>query len=227
MNDWDAVCWDIGGVILDVASVREAHRAFVGWLVEEHDLACDEAAALETWRTTVGDHFRERNGTEFRAARDAYDRAVAAVVGDSVAWEPRFRAILDETLRPNPHAVETIHALAETDRHLGVVSDVDTEEGRRILAGFGVLDVFDAVTTSEAVGRTKPDPRMFETALDAAGVPAERALMIGDRYEHDVAGAKQTGIGTVAYGADDGPAVDYRVESLDEVLDVVRGDRDA
>ncbi len=75
-----------------------------------------------------------------------------------------------ETLRPNPGAVETIERLAETELHVGVVSDVDTEEGMRILETFGLKGRFDSITTSEMVGRTKPDRRMFERALGAADV---------------------------------------------------------
>ncbi len=233
-GDYDAVFWDIGGVILDLKSVQRAHERFVDELVARYGTAgVDDQVAdgddpvaepIETWRGVVGDHFRERDGNEFRAARAAYDRANAAVVGREVPreeWRELFDPILTETIRPNPTAVATIERLADSDLHVGVVSDVDTDEGHRILETFGVRDHFDAITTSEAVGRTKPDPAMFETALSAADVDPDRALMIGDRYDHDVAGAKELGLDTVAYGADDGPAVDYTVEELRAVLEIV------
>lgn len=220
-ENWDAVCWDIGGVVLDVDSVREAHRAFVEWVVDEYDVDRPQGEALDAWRTTVGDYFRERDGTEFRAARVAYGRGVETLVDEDVEWEPTFHEIFETHIRPNPGAVETIRTLAETDLHVAVVSDVDTDEGRRILEAFGLDDAFDAVTTSEAVGRTKPDPAMFETALAAADAPASRTLMIGDRYDHDVVGAADVGMKTALYGDDDGPAVDYHLDSLTDVLDVL------
>lgn len=223
----EAVFWDIGGVILDPASVRRAHEEFVRRIVETH--ASDEDAEsdgdpIETWRTAVGEYFRERDGTEFRSARTAYDRAVAEICGESISeddWRPVFEEVTAETLRPEHGAVETIERLAEADLHVGVVSDVDTEEGLRILEAFGVRERFDSITTSEMVGRTKPDPAMFETALRKADVHASEAVMIGDRYDHDMAGAKETGLTTISYGAEDGPAVDYRVEELREVPGVV------
>ena len=222
---WEAIFWDIGGVILDVSSVREAHRRFVGWLLEEYDLEQPKGDALEQWRSTLGAYFEAREGTEVRAARIGYDRAVETIVGDPIEWEPRFETILEERIRPNPHAVETIRELADLECHLGVISDVDTREGVRILETFGVREAFDSVTTSEAVGRTKPDPLIFETALEIAGAPADRSLMIGDRYTHDVEGAARVGLTTIAYGAADGPAVDYRVESLADVPAIVHGER--
>ncbi|WP_117593252.1 HAD family hydrolase [Haloprofundus halophilus] len=223
-NDWRAVFWDIGGVLLDVGSARESHRRFVEALDETHGLPTSVDVALETWRTEVGRHFQERAGTEFRSSRAAYGRAVDAVVGDSVPsdeWLPAFERVQRETLRPNPGAVETVERLAETDRHVGVVSDIDTAEARLIFDIFGLADAFDSVTTSESVGRTKPDSAMFEAALAAADAPPETALMVGDRYEHDMRGAADAGLSTVAYGADGGPAVDYRVDDLREILDIV------
>jgi len=93
-----------------------------------------------------------------------------------------------------------------------------------MLERFGVRERFDSITTSEEVGRTKPDPAMFETALETAGVDPERSLMIGDRYDHDVKGAADMGMHGVAFGADDGPAVSYRIETPTDVLEIVDGD---
>ena len=43
----------------------------------------------------------------------------------------------------------------------------------------------------------KPDPRIFETALEKAGCPPHEAVMIGDRLDNDVAPAKALGMKTV------------------------------
>lgn len=219
----EAVLWDIGGVILDIDSVRAGHEEFSAWLVDAYDLESVERV-VETWRREIGEYFRERDGTEFRPARDAYQQAIEASVGESLPpeeWQPRFWEILGDHLRPNPKATETIERLAPTDRHQGIVSDVDADEGRFILDRLGVIDRFDAITTSEEVGRTKPDPAMFETALERAGVDPEHAVMIGDRYSHDMEGAAKLGIRTAAYGADPGPAVDVQLDDLDELLSLL------
>ena len=224
---WDGVFWDIGGVILDLDSVSGAHRQFVATLVDRHDVDASVDEALETWRGTVGQHFRDRDGTEFRAARDGYAKGVTAVVGESVPaaeWRPAFDEALGDAIEPVPGATAAIRELAERDFHVGVISDVDADEGRRILDAFDVREAFDSITTSEAVGRTKPDPAMFEQAIETAGVDPERSLMIGDRYEHDIAGAASVGLQTVAFGADDGAAMDYRVDSPRDVLDIVDAD---
>ncbi|OAQ54783.1 haloacid dehalogenase [Natrinema mahii] len=228
--EWEAVFWDIGGVILGLESVQGAHAEFVARLCERHDLEATVDEAVETWRTTVGDYFRERDGTEFRSAREGYHRAVAAIVGEDVPreeWEPLFEGIVEASIEPVPGAVEAIERLADRDLHVGVISDVDDAEGKRMLERFGVREYFDSITTSEEVGYTKPDPAMFETAIGKAGVAPERSLMIGDRYDHDVKGAAEAGMHGVAFGAEDGPAVAYRIESPEEILEIVDGARDA
>ncbi|QSW99602.1 HAD family hydrolase [Haloterrigena alkaliphila] len=223
-TEWEAVFWDIGGVVLELESVQGAHAAFVEGLVEEQGLEMSVEEAIDVWRTAVGDYFRERDGTAFRSAREGYAKGVEAIVGDDLPreqWEPEFEEIVNSSVEPEPGAPETIAALAERDLHVGVISDVDDAAGKEMLEAFGVREHFDSITTSEEVGRTKPDPAMFETALEKAGVAPERSLMIGDRYDHDVKGADEMGLHGVAFGAEDGPAVSYRIESLEEVLEIV------
>lgn len=230
--EYEAVFWDIGGVILDLESVRAGHRAFVGALAAEYDLDTEEA--LETWREELGAHFTTREGTEFRSARVGYQRAVAAMAGQEIPeeeWLPVFERATDENLEP---VSETVAAIRRLDGHVhqGVVSDIDTWEGERLLEQFGVREHLDAVTTSEEVGRTKPDPAMFEAALDKAGVDPERALMVGDRYTNDMEGAARMDIDTAAFGGSasdadpDDPAVTHRIEDPFEICDFVGVERD-
>ncbi|MFC7045972.1 HAD family hydrolase [Halobacteriaceae archaeon GCM10025711] len=223
-QSWAAVFWDIGGVILDLDSVRDSHRYVIATLIDEYDVDATFEEAADRWRRTLGSYFKERDGTAFRPARRVYARVVEDLVGERVPdseWQALFQEARERHFRTNPNARETIATIAETDLHQGVVSDIDADEGRHILTQFEVCDYLDAVTTSEEVGRTKPDPAMFRTALDRAGVAPERAVMVGDRYSHDMAGAARQGIHTVAYGADDGPAVDYVVDDLAEILDIL------
>lgn len=228
-DDWAAVFWDIGGVVLELPSVAAGQRAFMERFVEAYDVDDDVDAALATWRDAAGEHFREREGTEYRTGRVAYAKGVRAVLGDDPPdddWREMLQEAAVEHRRPVDGAVETIHALADTGLHLGVVSDIDEREAHAILEGFGVHDAFDAITTSEEVGRTKPDPAMFETALERSDSDPARTLMIGDRYDHDVAGAADHGIRTAAHGAEDGPAVDHVLEDIRDVLDVLDVGRD-
>jgi FMN phosphatase YigB (HAD superfamily) len=77
---------------------------------------------------------------------------------------------------------------------IGVVTNnVAAEQRQKITAcGFGPL--LDAVLISEEAGVTKPDPRIFRMALAQLGSPAEEAVMLGDAWDTDIAGARAAGI---------------------------------
>jgi putative hydrolase of the HAD superfamily len=62
----------------------------------------------------------------------------------------------------------------------------------------GILDRFDAVVGSADLGACKPDPEAFAAAVERAGVPAARCLMIDDLPEN-VAGARAAGMQAVRF----------------------------
>ena len=240
---YEGVFFDIGGVLLDLSSVRVGHEAFLTRFAEREGID-DVDSFVDDWRAALGAYFSGRDGTAYRPALDGYRQAIAAAVAlhsstsldreavvegrkdplttvDDDAWRPLFEETTADHVRPSPGAVETVRALDEADRYLGVVSDIDTWEAERMLSGFGVYDRFDRVTTSEDVGRTKPDPAMFEAALADAPVAPERSLYVGDRYDHDMRGGSRAGFVTVAHG---GSAADRAEEDPDDVVDFVVSD---
>ena len=47
---------------------------------------------------------------------------------------------------------------------------------------------------NKTVGATKPDPRIFQAALDALATSADRAVFIGDSLPRDMEGARRLGM---------------------------------
>ncbi len=58
---------------------------------------------------------------------------------------------------------------------------------------------FKTVTSSEAVGVKKPDPKIFHHALEVAGASIEESVMVGDTYEADILGAQNIGMQTIFF----------------------------
>ncbi len=99
-----------------------------------------------------------------------------------------------------PGCREGLRAIVETGVDLGVVSNADGVMGARLReleilqVGPGIGVEVGCVIDSGAVGVMKPDPRIFEIALEALGVAADAAWYIGDMPAFDVVGARRAGL---------------------------------
>ena len=85
--EWDAVFYDIGGVIVNLPSIRGGYADYLQEFATEHGL--DPDAALQTWRETLGAHFKSAEGTEYRTASEGY----RPPVGNSPHSNPRITSI--------------------------------------------------------------------------------------------------------------------------------------
>lgn len=63
----------------------------------------------------------------------------------------------------------------------------------------GIDKYFKEVITSECIGVKKPNPKIFEFALEKAKAAAHNSIMIGDSYEADVEGAINVGMKAIYF----------------------------
>jgi putative hydrolase of the HAD superfamily len=109
-----------------------------------------------------------------------------------------LRGALLAALRFRPYP-EVPGVLAELGR-LGVarvvVSNWDVSL-RGVLDETGLAPLVDGVVISAEVGVAKPDPAIFDRALEVAGAGAGEALHVGDTADVDVAGALAAGLRAV------------------------------
>ncbi|MGH2636750.1 MAG: HAD family hydrolase [Actinomycetota bacterium] len=89
-----------------------------------------------------------------------------------------------------PAVLERLRAAELT---LGVVSNFE-EWLERLLERLGVRSYFEVRVISGIEGLEKPDPRIFELALERAGVRAADAAYVGDNPEFDVDPALELGM---------------------------------
>ena len=92
-----------------------------------------------------------------------------------------------------PDADAAICWAAERFQVTGIItngpSDVQWGEVRAV----GLEDRVDRVIVAGDIGAFKPDPRIFEAALEGLGIPPDAAVFIGNSADHDVAGALRAG----------------------------------
>ena len=79
---------------------------------------------------------------------------------------------------------------------LGLVAN-SGEAALRALRRDGLDDLFDVIALADVVGIEKPNEKIFQYALGKAGVPASRAVHVGNRLDSDIRPAKRLGLRTV------------------------------
>lgn len=92
-----------------------------------------------------------------------------------------------------PDSQKALEGCSALGLKLGVVSNFDSRLGE-ILRACGLLSHFSFLITSEEAGAAKPDPVVFEQALQKCGVPAACVAHIGDHYVNDYVASRSVGI---------------------------------
>ena len=101
-----------------------------------------------------------------------------------------------------PGTREALARLRAARLRLGVVSNSDGRVDAALEAA-GLREFFEVVIDSALAGVEKPDPAIFQAALEALGVPAPDALYVGDLYDVDVLGARAAGMDAVLFAPGD------------------------
>jgi putative hydrolase of the HAD superfamily len=154
---------------------------------------------------TEMDYYKQHahEGTDAQALADLRDRCAGVLtreLGRDVSVEQMMAAI---RFRPYPDAPPALEALRSRGLRLVCVSNWDISL-TDVLERCGLLEALEGVVTSAATGARKPDPAIFEVALEVAGVAASEALHVGDTEEEDVSGARAAGIPVLLLDRDGG-----------------------
>jgi HAD superfamily hydrolase (TIGR01549 family) len=120
--------------------------------------------------------------------------------------------------QPRPGTAEALAKIREKYK-TAVISNSDGKIAD-VLARAGIAKGFLSITDSGVVGKEKPHPFIFETALGGVGARPEESLYVGDVYSVDYRGATKAGMQAVLFdvpGAYREKGVP-RVESLEELV---------
>ena len=135
-----------------------------------------------------------------------------------------YRKVAVEHIVPYPYVIPTLKKLKKNYK-LAIISDAPRIKAWERLVAMKIDKYFDVVITAADVRRQKPTVAPFHAALKALKVKPEEAIMVGDRPDRDIKGAKKAGIKTVfaRYG---NPKVkksgaDYDIKRIDEVLKIL------
>lgn len=148
-------------------------------------------AALRAEMAYYRDHAHEgRDDASLADLRERCARIVSERLGVEVTADELVAAIRFDAY---PDAAPALRELRERGEKLVAVSNWDCSLPS-VLERCGLGELLDGAVSSAAAGARKPDPAIFEPALELAGCAPEESLHVGDTPEEDVEGASAAGI---------------------------------
>ncbi len=82
---------------------------------------------------------------------------------------------------------------------LHIITNGFEEAQERKMDNANIKSYFKTITNSEMVGVKKPNPKIFNFALDSAKASPTESVMIGDSLEADIEGAHSIGMETIYF----------------------------
>jgi putative hydrolase of the HAD superfamily len=204
-----ALLFDVNGTLIDIETdegMEEIYRAIAHFLLyqginihrwEVRDLYFQ---LMQRQRGASAEKFVEWDAVELwrefiQTKASDYTRSLPA---EKRAQLPLFlaelhRGIACKRLRLYPQVLEVLKQLRPQYR-MAIVSDAQSAYAVPELSDVGLRDYFDPIIVSGDYGYRKPDPRLFQKALDSLQVRPEQALFLGNDLFHDILGAQQVGM---------------------------------
>jgi putative hydrolase of the HAD superfamily len=220
-----AVLFDLDDTLVDA---RGSWRA--GFAASIADLHAAEPAlrALGSPEEIYDGYFRHYTEDAFRAGGrgewderftlEAYERLITTHLRPDPdlarSLADHYRAIHVDHVGIYPDAIETLEAVGAR-YPLALITNGLSRIQRPKIDRFDLERYFEVVVVSGEAGVQKPDPAIFELALDPLGVPPATTVYIGDNPYHDVVGARAAGAGAIWVNRGD-----WHVESGDLVPDL-------
>jgi putative hydrolase of the HAD superfamily len=106
----------------------------------------------------------------------------------------RYRREYELASQPVAGALELMTQLKRAGAVIVIVTNNVVAEQRLKLARCGLAGLVDELVTSEEVGVSKPDARIFLEALTRARAQPADAVMLGDGWATDIEGALSAGV---------------------------------
>ena len=236
-----AVFFDFADTLFSSRDLRDAHLAQLRAVADAVGVQPTDQELRAAYRQGMGVGYRavairpaylhrELFARSYAATAEALGGALDAAACDALV--DRQYAATIEAARLRPDCLDTLHALRARGLRTQIVSNIDDEQLDGLVARLGLADLVDTWTSSESAQSCKPDPRIYQVALAAAGCEAGEVLFVGDTVEHDIVGPRAQGMRTALLFTDDrrdtfDGGADYVIEFLGDVVELVDAERAA
>lgn len=162
--------------------------------------------AINGWQAFKARHFTERPevweqifllGRQVDAGLADYNELIRFTAVQSGETEATVRYQLEHTVA-NEELFGYISRKLKSRYKLGILSNASSSRVIDEVFNNAQRALFDSITLSHHVGRTKPDREMFEAAAARLGVEPAACLFVDDQERH-ASGAREAGMQALVY----------------------------
>ena len=197
--DLDHTLWDYDRNVQESLSELFLHYKLenLGILSPQHFIDSFYAVNFKLWSAYDKGEMKKE---ELRTTRFPRIFAHAGIVDAEIPLRLPADFMHRTSSKPHlfPHTIEILEYLKPKYKLYVITNGFDESQAKKMKSS-GLNDYFELVVTSETTGHKKPDPRIFQYALEQAGASKENSLMIGDNPISDVQGAYGAGIDQVFF----------------------------
>jgi putative hydrolase of the HAD superfamily len=156
-----------------------------------------------------------------------YQTLVAEFNIDRISWQELladYESQFQFHCVPFPFLIEMLDTLKQRGYLLGIITNGRGEFQKSAISGLGIQNYFDVILISEVEGTRKPQPEIFQQAMNQLGVAPENSFFVGDNPKADIEGAKNVKMRTIWKRNShwlDAKKADATIDELSEILSIV------
>ncbi len=244
----DTVLFDIGGTLLTARTSPERlvnHARYLIFRLSENGIVIDtppeKFASLLHENAEEYKHWGERTCRELPSIRVWNE----FFLKDYCIGEKKLAPLVEEFSftydyirlenKPREGLKEMSERLTSMGIKLGIITNTISKSfAAHILKEYEVDHYYQDIVTSSECGIRKPDPKVFDYAMEHIGSTRETTCYVGDTISRDVLGARNAKLAMaikinnpsvahrdVDFQGPDAPGPDYTIDKLDEIPQII------
>jgi putative hydrolase of the HAD superfamily len=139
------------------------------------------------------------------------DEVIHKLSDDYIKYLPEYNHLFDG-------AIELLDYL-KPNYQLHIITNGFSNVQDKKLKNSNIGHYFDTLTNSESAGQKKPNPIIFDYALNVAKASKEESIMIGDSFEADILGALDFGIDAIFFN-ENKTEINHNVYQVNHLLEL-------
>jgi 2-haloalkanoic acid dehalogenase type II len=203
------VFFDLGGTLIHFQGtwtevMHTANEELLAYL-QQAGFSVDEATFTDEFKRRLEEYYVQRESEFIEYTTNLVLRTLLQDLGnpqvEAEALRPalkRLYAVSQAHWQREDDALATLQDLKASGYKLGIISNAgDDEDVQTLVDNAGIRGYFEFVLSSASCGVRKPNPRIFELALEKLNLRPDEAAMVGDTLGADILGARNAGLKSI------------------------------